>query len=224
MNKQRDHELGMNRPITRRDFLDGTARAVQAVAAGSVLGGGLRLSRAAAQERPVDTVGYPPGLTGDRGHHVGSWEVMHAVRDGTFWNRIGAVAQTDERYDLVVVGAGISGLAAAFLYRQQAGPSARILVLENHDDVGGHAKRNEFTASNGKTLIGYGGSQSLQTPTYFSPVVKQLLKDINIDVGRFKTYYDQEWAETRGLGEAVFFDQETFGVDRLVKKQGDAAD
>jgi spermidine dehydrogenase len=224
MNKQRDHQLGMDRPITRRDFLDGAARAVQAVAAGSVLGGGLGLSRAAAQERPVEPVGYPPGLTGDRGHHAGSWEVMHAVRDGTFWNRIGTVVDTDERYDLVVVGAGISGLAAAFLYHQQAGPSARILVLENHDDVGGHAKRNEFTASNGKTLIGYGGSQSLQTPTYFSPVVKQLLKDINIDVGRFKTYYDQEWAETRGLGEAVFFDQETFGVDRLVKKQGDAAD
>jgi spermidine dehydrogenase len=224
MNKQRDRDLGMGRPITRRDFLDGAARTVQALAAGSVLGGGLRPSRAATQERPAETAGYPPGRTGERGHHAGSWEIMHAVRDGTFWDRIGTVAQTGERYDLVVVGAGISGLAAAFLYRQQAGPSARILVLENHDDVGGHAKRNEFTASNGKTLIGYGGSQSLQTPSYFSPAVQQLLKDINIDLERFHTDYDQGWAETRGLGDAVFFDHETFGVDRLVKKQGNAAE
>jgi spermidine dehydrogenase len=224
MNKQRDRDLGMGRPITRRDFLDGAARTVQTLAAGSVLGGGLRPSRAATQEGPAETAGYPPGRTGERGHHAGSWEIMHAVRDGTFWDRIGTVVQTGERYDLVVVGAGISGLAAAFLYRQQAGPSARILVLENHDDVGGHAKRNEFTASNGKTLIGYGGSQSLQTPSYFSPAVQQLLKDINIDLERFHTDYDPGWAETRGLGDAVFFDHETFGVDRLVKKQGNAAE
>ena len=48
-----------------------------------------------------------------------------------------------EEFDLVVVGGGISGLAAAYFYRQ-ARPNARILILDNHDDFGGHAKRNEF--------------------------------------------------------------------------------
>ena len=91
---------------------------------------------------------------------------MHSLRDGTFWQNAGAPEATGETYDLVVVGGGISGLAAAFLYRQQTGGKARVLILENHDDFGGHAKRNEFTAANGKQLIGYGGSQSLQTPSY----------------------------------------------------------
>ena len=48
-----------------------------------------------------------------------------------------------EAYDLIVVGGGISGLAAAYFFRKQAAKS-RILILDNHDDFGGHARRNEF--------------------------------------------------------------------------------
>ena len=130
---------------------------------------------------------------------------MHAIRDGSFWETAGTPEDTGESYDLVVVGGGISGLAAAFLYRQQAGDKAKVLILENHDDFGGHARRNEFTASNGAKLVGYGGSQSLQTPSYFTPAVKALLRDIGIDTEKFKTFYDSGWAEKRGLGGAVFF-------------------
>jgi spermidine dehydrogenase len=208
----RDRELGMNRAITRRDFLNGAAIAVGAMATGWPLG-----SAPAAGKNPA-------ALTGLRGHHPGSFEVMHSLRDGTFWQNAGASEATGESYDLVVVGGGISGLAATFLYRQQSGGNARVLILENHDDFGGHAKRNEFTSASGKLLIGYGGSQSLQTPSYFTPAVKTLLKDVGIDTEKLRNYYDEGWAEKRGLGDGVFFRKEIFGTDRLVKSADKAAD
>ena len=87
---------------------------------------------------------YPPALTGMRGSHPGSFDAAHSLRDGTFWDSAGKPQDTGETYDLIVVGGGISGLAAAHFYRKAAGDSARILILDNHDDFGGHAKRNEF--------------------------------------------------------------------------------
>jgi spermidine dehydrogenase len=63
---------------------------------------------------------------------------------GKTWDDVSPEADTDEVYDLIVVGGGISGLAAAYFYRKTAGPRVRILVLDNHDDFGGHAKRNEL--------------------------------------------------------------------------------
>jgi len=199
----------MDRGITRRDFLNGAALALGAWTAG--LGPAARAAASA----------YPPSLTGLRGQHDGSFEVMHALRDGTFWQNAGPVQRSGETYDLVVVGAGISGLAAAHFFRQHA--RGRVLLLDNHDDIGGHARRNEFTASNGRTLIGYGGSQSLQTPSYFSAAVKQLLADVGIRTEKFRGYYDARWNERHGLGSAVFFRKEDFGTDRLVKTTGKAA-
>src|SRR4029450_3918987 len=106
---------------------------------------------------------YPPALTGLRGSHDVSFEVAHALGDGSFWTNAGQPSDTGESYDLVVVGAGISGLASAWYFRKAAGPSARILILENHDDFGGHARRNEFRVG-GRTLIGYGGTFALHSP------------------------------------------------------------
>ncbi|TSD89016.1 twin-arginine translocation signal domain-containing protein [Mycobacterium sp. KBS0706] len=209
-----DRDLGMGRPISRRDFLDGMALTVGAAA----LGGPLARSAFAAG------TAYPPKLTGLRGHHEGSYNIMHSVRDGTFWDKAGTPEATGERYDLVVVGGGISGLAAAVQYRKQAAANAKILVIDPHDDFGGHAKRNEFTSAGGRMILGYGGSQSLQTPSYFSPAVNALLADIGIEPKRFEQYYDQGWAETRGLGRAVFFPKEVFGADALVKEAEAAAD
>jgi spermidine dehydrogenase len=212
----RDKALGMDRAITRRDFLNGVALTVGAAAAGSA--GLLRPGGAHA------AAAYPPALTGMRGHHEGAYETMHSLRDGTFWEKAGTPQATGETYDLVVVGAGISGLAAAFLYQQQMGGKAKILILDNHDDFGGHAKRNEFTASNGRFIVGYGGSESLQTPSYFTPVVKTLLADIGIDTEKFNEYYDMKWLEDRGLGESIFFRKEEFGTDKLVVMGEKAAD
>ena len=155
--KRSDRELGMDRAISRRDFLNG----VGAVAAGTLVPGrALAEAMAALEGVGAASAAYPPRLTGMRGSHPGSFEVAHAlVREGrSDWGRV--EEPDSERYDLIVVGGGISGLAAAHFYRKHK-PDARILILDNHDDFGGHAKRNEFQTG-GRTIIGYGGS-------YFSP-------------------------------------------------------
>jgi spermidine dehydrogenase len=192
--------------ITRRDFLGGTALTIAA---------GLT----PAAQIVAASASYPPALTGMRGQHPGSFEAAHAfARQG---ERFGIDdAATEESYDLVVVGGGISGLAAAWFYRRAAGASARILILDNHDDFGGHAKRNEF-AGGAHTLIGYGGSQSIQSPkALWSDVAKGLLRDLGVDVSRFEAAFDRGFYSSLGLSRGVFFDRENFGRDALVA--GDA--
>src|SRR5499427_9574301 len=189
--------------ITRRDFLNGTALAVAA---------GLT---PAAQLAAAPGRYCPPALTGLRGQHPGSFEVAHAfAREG---RRFGINdAAIEEHYDLVVVGGGISGLSAAWFYRRAAGPGARILIIDNHDDFGGHAKRNEFTVGR-RMLIGYGGSQSMQSPkTLWSDVAKRLLRDLGVEIGRFDTAFDRGFYASLGLLRGVFFDRETFGRDTLI--------
>lgn len=154
---------------------------------------------------------YPPALTGMRGSHTGSFEVAHALA----WtgNEFPIPKnQTDDTYDLVVVGAGISGLAAACLYRQRTSPDAKILLLDNHDDFGGHAKRNEFEVD-GRKLICYGGSQSIDTPGHYSAVATQMLKDLGIVTERFYDYYDQEYFSKRNLGRGLYFSKQQYGSD-----------
>ena len=157
----------MHRPISRRDMLNGIAIGVSSSLASTWLtacGWSVETAALFAQDRPTY---YPPALTGMRGSHDGSWELAHALRDGTFWQQAGAVTDTGETYDLVVVGCGISGLAAAYFFRQQAGNDARILLLDNHDDFGGHATRNEFSVG-GRLLLGNGGTHAIATPTPYS--------------------------------------------------------
>src|SRR5271165_5352411 len=113
---------------------------------------------------------------GMRGNHDGTFTFAHLLRDGEKWEELGAEAKIGESYDLVVVGGGISGLAAAYFYRKKAGKDARILILDNHDDFGGHAKRNEFTAAN-RMVLSYGGTQSIESPDEYSQVAKSLLTD-----------------------------------------------
>jgi spermidine dehydrogenase len=114
----------------------------------------------------------------------------------------------------VVVGGGISGLAAAHFFRSR-NPDARILILENHHDFGGHAQRNEFH-SGGRTLIGHGGSQTLEDPSSYSSVAKKLLRELAVDTSRFYTAYDRDFYRRHGLGVGIYFDRATYGVDRLV--------
>jgi spermidine dehydrogenase len=116
-----------------------------------------------------------------------------------------------------VVGGGISGLAAAWFYREAFGKSAKILILENHDDFGGHAKRNEFEIDGKRLLLGYGGSESLEAPKVnFSKHVWHRMKALGVHLNEFDTAFDKKLYASLGLTEGVFFDRETFGVDRLV--------
>src|SRR5262249_16485065 len=108
----------------------------------------------------------------------------HLLRDGERWDQSGRPASTGEAYDLVVVGGGISGLASAYFFRKTIGNQARILILDNHDDFGGHAKRNEFEIG-GRMVLSYGGTQSIESPGRYSDVAKALLRDIGVDTQKF---------------------------------------
>ena len=144
--RKTDRELGMARPISRRDFLNGVAIASgSALVAGSI--GAETLLAAGILDEPEaqNSVGYyPPAKMGMRGNHDGSFAMAHRMREPESASTLGQPKATGEAYDLVVVGGGISGLAAAHRFRQKFGKNARILILDNHDDFGGHAKRNEF--------------------------------------------------------------------------------
>jgi spermidine dehydrogenase len=201
--------MGAN--ITRRDFLNGIA-----VTAGSALIPPEMWAAAAADLEPQNASGYyPPAKTGLRGSHAGSFETMHRVRDGGFWDEAPKPVDTGESYDLVVVGGGISGLAAAYYFRKAAGDKARILILDNHDDFGGHAKRNEFRAGN-RTLLGFGGTFSIESPAPYSAVAKGLIEELGIDVPSYRKYVSKDLHRSFGLKPHIFFDNETFGADKLV--------
>ncbi|MDX1405691.1 MAG: NAD(P)-binding protein [Woeseiaceae bacterium] len=208
-----DRDLGMNRPITRRDFVGGVAVAIS---------GSLAWRWSEAQD-PVATYrrqqvhadSYPPLRTGMRGSHEGSYEVAHQMRDGVRWD---SPEETGEKYDLIVVGGGLSGLAAAWYFRE-AEPAARILILDNHDDFGGHAKRNEFWHGE-RMLLSHGGTENIQDLRRYDKAGRQLLDALGIDVARYPEFHDETVYGSRGLQSAVFFDKATFGTDRLVAGAG----
>jgi spermidine dehydrogenase len=212
---ERLRRLGMGQPITRRDFIDGIAASAVLAASSRTLAA---VDPGAASAAPQDRPGYyPPSLTGMRGSHPGSFEAAHALRDGAFSQSSANPIETGEQYDLIVVGGGISGLAAAYFYRAKAGAAARILILDNHDDFGGHAKRNEFELS-GKIQLINGGTLGIDSPRPYSPVAAGLLDALGIDpVALAANHSDPRFYPSLGLGSAVFFDTDTFGEDRLVK-------
>ena len=210
-----DERLGMDRPIARRDLLNGAAIAVGSIGTGSL---STRATAAGVgQDWPQDQPGYsPPMLTGLRGSHPGSFEDAHAVRDGHFWEKRRNVREIAEQYNLVVVGGGISGLSAAYFYRA-ARPDAKILILDNHDDFGGHAKRNEFYLGDKLHLLN-GGTLEIDSPRPYSATADGLLKDLGIDPVALSEACDRnELYPALGLSQAIYFDKETFGEDRLVK-------
>ncbi len=210
MHDDNDKELGMGRPIARRDFIHGVA-----AGAGALGVSGLMPSAALAGTAPLPIIppgDYPPAATGLRGQYPGSFEMAHAARDGQIPEDVSG-EDTDQPYDLVIVGGGISGLSAAHFYRKALGDDRRILILDNHDDFGGHAKRNEFSHK-GRTYLSYGGTMSIETPFPYSYTAKTLIREIGIDVAAYGRYLHEE--QYQGLGRGYFFDKEHFRADRLV--------
>src|SRR5215471_8483937 len=224
-----DRNLGMNSRITRRDFLNGAAVTIGASfirEAGAAQNSGPDasalpplLAQGITQDNPQY---YPPLLTGMRGSHPGSFEVAHQMRDDRKWD-LSQVENTGESYDLVVVGGGLSGLAAAHYFVKNVGRNARVLILDNHDDFGGHAKRNEFEYD-GRTLVLNGGTLNIESPERYNQPARQLLDAIGINLERFldANSSNRQLYDSLGLGNAYFFDKETWGADKLVKTENAA--
>lgn len=197
--------------VTRRDFLGGVALPIAgALAPADLL---LRTTGSAAAQ---PAAAYPPALTGLRGMTDAAFDVMHAVaREGRRYE-IDALAVAEE-YDLVVVGAGLAGLTAAWSYKDRH-PSARILVLDNNDDFGGHARRCELPAG-GRTLLGYGGSETMVAPrTHYAGELARVLARLGIEPERFydESVFHRTLYPGFGLSRGVFFERAQFGRDALV--------
>lgn len=192
----------MSNQITRRDFMDGVACAIVMSSAGPGVA------------RTQDGTGpYPPGRTGYGGSGPNDFATAHAIRDGRRYDLGGQ--SIAEHYDVVVIGAGIGGLATAH-YLRKARPKARILILDNHDDFGGHARRNEFNVD-GRFLLGYGGSESMEGPKRrWTRVARACVADLGVNLDRFETAFHQRLYHGLGLSSGLFFPREVYGVDRLV--------
>lgn len=206
------YNLGKNKhQLSRRDFLNGCAISL---AAGTAISPMDALSQGSLGQNALSPDYYPPSSQGLRGSHEGSFEVAHGFRDGQRWQ---TVDSGEREYDLVVVGAGISGLSAAYFYRKQHGPDSRILIIDNHDDFGGHAKRNEFWHE-GRMYLVNGGTLNVEAPSQYSTVSAGLLWELGIDRTRyFEKNRDMfSFYRDMGLRSSMFFDRENFGDDKLV--------
>ena len=205
---RKDRRLGMGRNISRRDFIHdvGLGSAALTLPSGA-------LAQALTGNPESGGIYYPPTRTGLRGSHPGAFEAAHALaRDH---QAVGAARDTGEHYDLVVVGGGISGLSAAYFHRQKHGPDARILVLDNHDDFGGHAKRNEFHQG-GPMRLAWGGTVNMEFPKY-SAVAMNLLEQLGIDIPRLLKDSDFNYRRgTEGLQYGTWFDARHYGRDVLL--------
>lgn len=220
MASERD-DLGVGVPVSRREFIGGVSTSVifgcSSARSASALENRLETAVSAPSLLNLSPESYPPLRTGLRGQYPGSFEVAHQARDGEFAGLV-VGEDTGEHFDLVVVGAGISGLAAAHLYRRALGTERTILVLDNHDDFGGHAKRNEFHRD-GRIYVTLGGAQSIETPFPYSYTAKALLADLGIDPKSYKQYERAD--RIRGLGQGIFFDREHFLTDKVVPRFGE---
>src|SRR6202051_1023401 len=204
--------LGMGREITRRDFLNGVAIGVTGA---YLAGAGSGLATAEDAPSPDGATEYPPLRSQLRGNYPEAVAEFDNVRAGRYAQFPVPADEIKEEYDLGIVGGGISGLSAAHFYRTALGDDQKILILDNHDDFGGHAKRNEFHYQ-GWTFIGCGGTLGIATPFPYSYGAKALVKDLGIDVERNAEFFNRDLEEKYNLAAGTFFDKEHFGEDRMV--------
>ncbi|MCW3819720.1 NAD(P)-binding protein [Micromonospora sp. DR5-3] len=212
MAKLSDEELGMSTAIRRRDLLNGALIAAGAAALTAIPGTAHASSRGSATPLPRST---PPAQTG----LVGQTDAARAAGHGATFGgaNFGRPRRLREVYDLVVVGGGVSGLAAAHFYRKAHGPNSRILVLEALGDFGGHQHRNEFTVD-GRMLLSNGGMVNLDSPDTWNPASRGLMDDLGIDFAELAEGVDTGFYERTGLTQGYFFPEEHFGTDTFLRR------
>ena len=201
----------MARQITRRDFLNGVSIGLAGAAA---IGPHTALAEAIRSASAISSDYYPPALTGIRGNHDGAFETSHALA----WHgeKPSSYQDLNEEYDLIVVGSGISGLAAALFYQKKAGKDARVLLLDNHDEFGGHARRNEFH-SQGRMLLAPGGSGNFQDSHLYSPQSKELLRDLGFDIDKVRAAMAPGWDLASPESQVgLYTDRKHFGKDSVI--------
>jgi spermidine dehydrogenase len=217
---RRDEILGLNEPISRRDFLDGMLIASAAFAAGAAC----PFSLAAQGRSPIQGPHPIAGWTGYSGEgdykgSAGNTEQVlqgaHDVRDGKFDKESADFTDTNEVYDCVVVGGGLSGLSAGMFFSKQADAQRTCLILDNAHIFGGVAKRNEFIVD-GHTLYAPQASVHFQPP-YPDSFLHTVYDMMGLDWDAFKTY--QKWqgpspeikVPRSPYGEGVVNDKEALG-------------
>ncbi|ECW8954032.1 NAD(P)/FAD-dependent oxidoreductase [Campylobacter lari] len=195
--------------MQRRDFLNGMAL--------TILAGMTPLQVLYGKEAKIEDFTkeyYPPKWLGLRGSNNASYEFAHMLRDGEKFDF--SAIKPKQEYDLVVVGAGISGLAAACFYQNKFGKDKKILILDNHDDFGGHARRNEIELEDG-TILSYGGSETFQSPkALYSKEVVDLLSSLGVDIDELAKRFDVNFYPDLKLSRGVYFSKSEFGVDKVV--------
>ncbi len=223
-----DRDLGLDTSITRRDFLDA---ALLAAGAALLHTPAPLLAQASAPSANPAWDGY--GGVGDYARsHGNSWAALstsHDLRDGKLANARARATDTGERYDLIVVGGGLSGLGAAVFFQKLRG--GRCLVLDNHALMGGEARRNEFDVD-GVHLIGPQGSNNFGTrlpQSWAGDYWKELGLPHGTDAFEFQAWgpgvkplevtrdnyeFQLWWDEFSSHG---FFFQENSGAMRLVR-------
>ena len=215
--REESQRLFMSHPIGRRDFLNGIAVGLTGSYAFLSQAAATTFDAKPAPKTPPSMDSFPPLRNGLRGNYPAAIADFDRIAQGHYED-VQAV-DNGEDYDLVIVGAGISGLAAAYFYRAALGPKQKILLLDNHDDFGGHAKRNEFRYGE-KTFIGFGGTFAISTPYPYSYTAKALIKELGIEVERYSHFINHDLEAKFNLRSAMFFDSEHCGQDRLVASYG----
>jgi spermidine dehydrogenase len=161
-----DKALGMEQGITRRDFLNSTL-----LASGALLLAPLTPAELLAKAEAQGEDWSGPGGVGDyadsNGNTLAVLTAGHKIRDHAYDTLPPDVVETHETYDCVVVGGGISGLAAALFFKRRAGEGMKCLVLDDHAIFGGEAKRNEFVVD-GHRLVAHQGSAFYPVPYPYS--------------------------------------------------------
>ena len=185
-----DRVLGMDSAITRRDFLETTLLASGAALLNTAFPAQLLAEKSQTESAASDWNGF--GGIGEYANSNGNtWEVLtagHKLRGDNLEKSLASARDTSEIFDCVIVGGGISGLAAALFFMRQAGPNATTLILENHPIFGGEAKQNGFDVD-GQRLIAHQGSA-----IYFAQYPRSFLAQFYDSIGLKEPHLEyQQW-------------------------------